>query len=147
MEASAVLLIECQKSSGIETGGVLIGTYNKNHDHASVLEVTGPPPDSKRGPTTFERGTQGVAAYLGKLFREKKYYYLGEWHFHPNAAPDPSSVDRKQLEEIASTPAYKCPEPLMLIIGGNPEVGLNVRIFLFSAKTGHVELKASPPTA
>jgi integrative and conjugative element protein (TIGR02256 family) len=49
---------------------------------------------------------------------EKKQYYLGEWHFHPNASPNPSGQDKRQLMEIANNASYNCPEPIMIIIGG-----------------------------
>jgi hypothetical protein len=50
----------------------------------------------------------------------RKEHYLGEWHFHPFAAPSPSSIDYSQMAEIAVSRSWRCPEPVLLIIGGDP---------------------------
>jgi len=101
-----------------ETGGILMGQYSTNLDIATIKNITGPPSDSKGGRTWFKRGIKGLKMIIDR-FWEQKTYYLGEWHFHPNAAPNPSLQDKKQMSEIAISPDYNCPEPILLIIGGN----------------------------
>jgi integrative and conjugative element protein (TIGR02256 family) len=113
-----VLLFECQQSRNIETGGVLVGRYNPNHTVASVSEVTPPPKDSKHGRHWFDRGINGLSKKLSDSWRRERSFYLGEWHYHPGVAPIPSSVDSRQMASIANSPAYVCPEPILLIIGG-----------------------------
>ncbi|WP_185805426.1 Mov34/MPN/PAD-1 family protein [Bacillus canaveralius] len=123
LNISQSLIIEicnlCKISLPNETGGILIGTYKENFTCASVSEILKAPPDSKAGPTWFFRGTKGVKKKLDNLWVEKKHYYLGEWHFHPNGSSDLSNQDIKQMTLIANDNAYKCPEPILLIIGGN----------------------------
>lgn len=46
-------------------------------------------------------------------------YYLGEWHYHPNTSAVPSSTDLKQMFILSKNNDLKCPEPILIIIGGN----------------------------
>jgi integrative and conjugative element protein (TIGR02256 family) len=118
------LLIElrklCEQKGNLETGGILIGIYDLELKSAIVTKVIGPPADSKHGRFTFIRGTRGVKENLEEFWKEGEYY-LGEWHFHPNALPTASSQDVNQMKKIAKNQIYKCPEPLMLIIGQDGE--------------------------
>lgn len=114
------LLSFCSDAGEVETGGVLLGRYNARHDTALVLDVLGPPSDSAQGRTWFRRGTEGLQRIVDRLWRTRREHYLGEWHFHPFAAPPPSSIDYDQMEEIALSPSWRCPEPVLLIIGGDP---------------------------
>lgn len=106
----------CKEKGNFETGGILVGMYDLDLQSAIITKVLGPPSDSKYGRTTFVRGTKGVKKTLDSLWKEGQYY-LGEWHFHPNALPIASLQDISQMNKIAKNVVYKCPEPLMLIIG------------------------------
>ena len=110
----------CCESLGMETGGILVGHYNQKHDDAIVTAVSGPPSDSKRRRTTFERGTAGLQVWLNELWSRQHRYYLGEWHFHPSAAPHPSPDDIQQMRDHAVKEDLRCPEPVLLIVGGMP---------------------------
>jgi integrative and conjugative element protein (TIGR02256 family) len=114
----ASLIAECQKAGSQESGGILIGHYSRDHAMAFVTEVTSAPIDSKRGNTWFDRGVRGLKSKLQLSWRKASTFYLGEWHFHPGAAPNPSPVDSAQMVEIAISPHYACPEPILLIVGG-----------------------------
>jgi hypothetical protein len=57
---------------------------------------------------------------LERAWGLRKEYYLGDWHFHPFSPPNPSADDYDQMLRIASSPNWKCPEPVLLIIGGDP---------------------------
>jgi hypothetical protein len=56
----------CLEANDIETGGILVGEYNDTHNLALVSEALPAPPDSRAGPTWFERGTQGLKGHLRK---------------------------------------------------------------------------------
>ncbi|HKH36596.1 MAG TPA: Mov34/MPN/PAD-1 family protein [Rubrobacter sp.] len=49
--------------------------------------------------------------------RRKRRYYLGEWHFHPGGAAEPSPTDTEQMAKIMHSASYKCPEPVPLLVG------------------------------
>ncbi|MFP2925385.1 Mov34/MPN/PAD-1 family protein [Pyxidicoccus sp. 3LG] len=114
------LLYLCRSSGRKETGGILVGRYATTLDCALVSAASGPPADSVRGPSWFQRGTRGLQAWLERRWASRGDHYLGEWHFHPYAEPVPSSTDMEQLARISRSSNYCCPEPLLLIVGGDP---------------------------
>ncbi|MFL5345708.1 MAG: Mov34/MPN/PAD-1 family protein [Hyalangium sp.] len=114
------LLHLCRSSGRRETGGILVGRYSAGLDCARVGAASGPPKDSVRGPSSFQRGMKGLQAWLERRWASRGDHYLGEWHFHPYAPPVPSDTDLQQLGRIARTADYRCPEPILLIVGGDP---------------------------
>lgn len=121
----------CTESDSTETGGILVGYYTEKHDVAVVTDISGPPSDSKRKHSTFIRGVEGLQKRLHQLWEFKRHYYLGEWHYHPHAAPDASGVDASQLKSYSENRTLKCPEPVMLIVGGNPGGDWSANAYVF----------------
>lgn len=121
----------CDRAVSLETGGILVGNYNENHDCALLSEITGPPVDSKRGSTMFFRGVKGLMGLLRSRWKEQRTYYLGEWHFHPGGRPIPSSVDHEQMKSIAKDLACRCPEPLLLIMGQKTGSKRDFAVFIY----------------
>lgn len=118
-EALATALGHCIAAGRDETGGVILGRYSASHGCAEIHELGPPPHGSTATRTSFYRGTGGLQELLRRRWAEG-LYYLGEWHFHPFAAPTPSAADIRQLELIATDPGYRCPEPLLIVIGADP---------------------------
>lgn len=114
--AKMAALIKSAKTS--ETGGIIIGYYTDTDNVAVVTNITGPPPDSQSGRTWFKRGVQGLKKVLHDSWRQDEFY-IGEWHFHPLGSVSPSGQDYKQMNEIAASKKYHCPEPVMIIIAGS----------------------------
>ncbi len=112
----------CRRAGRHETGGILIGRYSELRDQAVVTQVTGPPSDSRAGRRWFVRGVRGLDRVLARAWCSHDYY-LGEWHYHPFASAAASETDRQQTVAFAREPAYWCPQPILLIIGGDPAVG------------------------
>ena len=121
IEAHAVdAMVElCTRSGRLETGGVLIGRYSRFGDRVVVTKVTGPPRDSRHFPFSFIRGIAGLTRRLRREWVEGAYY-VGEWHFHPFAAPTPSSLDIEQIMVFAADADLRCPCPVLLVFGGDP---------------------------
>ena len=115
----------CAASAPLETGGILIGSYDEQGTTATVTRVKGPAADSEREHARFRRGTLGLQSLLERLWKRKEHY-LGEWHFHPGGLPNPSSVDVRQMESIAEDQDACCPEPLLLVIGRDRSMTLHV---------------------
>jgi integrative and conjugative element protein (TIGR02256 family) len=123
------ILEQCVASGQTETGGILIGRYNDWRDRAIVVEATGPPRDSRRFRLAFWRGFGGLSRLLENRWKTSQTYYLGEWHFHPLILARPSQTDLDQMRAFAIDPAYRCPRPVLIVIGGdpgNPEVEVAV---------------------
>ena len=144
IEIDSILLeecfLECNKSSNYETGGILIGNYSDDMRTAVIRSVSKAPIDSKRGKASFKRGIKGLIDVLNKAWAESGDYYLGEWHYHPNNSSKPSRTDVQQMNELSRNRRLKCPEPILLIIGGNNIVGWNISLHVFKNNIT-VELK------
>lgn len=121
-----------------ETGGIIFGHYTPELDRAIVESITSAPSDSKSGYTWFRRGINGLKELIAHKWKLKRYY-LGEWHFHPFAAAMPSHTDISQMLRISADKKYHCPEPILLIIGGQPDI-FEIRIFIFPYKQPMIEL-------
>ena len=142
LEESLLLegLKECVDSASQETGGILVGYYTPAHDCAVVTALTRPPEDSVRGPRLFERGTKGIQRWISRLWRAQRHFYLGEWHFHPGGAPVPSPDDREQMQRLSKDKKLKCPEPILLIIGGPPKDAWTANAYVFPVDQEYVPL-------
>lgn len=111
----------CIKSSPYETGGILLGRYSDDQKWAEVMVVTGAPAGSRHDLHSFTRSGKGIVSLLKESWKSHQYY-LGEWHYHPNASPQPSGLDLKTMFKLSETERLHCPEPVLLIIGGGPLV-------------------------
>ncbi len=126
------ILESCHRSDPEETGGILVGYYTETLDCAVVTDTSERPPDSRSGRTWFLRGTIGLQRWLDGLWRRnKRRYYLGEWHYHPEGEPEPSPTDKRQMGKIAGSASYRCPESVLLLVGGSASDRSDVRVFVF----------------
>jgi integrative and conjugative element protein (TIGR02256 family) len=112
------IILCCKEYNPFETGGILIGKYSADQSTANILQATLPTKKYKPSRCTFHRHTNGLKKILDESW-EKGQYYLGEWHYHPNFSATPSSIDLKQMRTLAENEELKCPEPILIIIGGN----------------------------
>ena len=115
----------CDESAPLETGGIIIGSYNADGGTASVTRIEGPPPDSRRERNRFHRGSRGLQRLLERLWRRGEHY-LGEWHFHPAGHPRPSPHDVRQMKAISEEREARCPEPILIVAGENRKVTIYV---------------------
>jgi len=118
----------CRSARRNETGGIIVGGYSADLSSAIVDKILGPPSDSRSGFSWF---VKGVKETLDNLWQNQQQFYLGEWHYHPYAAPNPSPRDLQQMHEVAHHPDFACPEPIMLIAGGDPRRTMHFRAFVF----------------
>jgi integrative and conjugative element protein (TIGR02256 family) len=124
-------------SNSKETGGVLVGYYSNDCTTAIITDATPPPRDSARTHSSFLRGVVGLRALFEKLWNKvERRHYVGEWHYHPTTAVEPSKDDTDQMVRIASTPDYRCREPILIVIGQprGPRVKPPFRAFVCTAE-------------
>lgn len=124
------ILDMCRNAETKETGGLIIGYYSANLKIAYICDATKQTPDSVSKPCSFERGIRGLKKLIIKYWGEK-LYYLGEWHFHPHNSPNPSSQDVDEMIDISHNDKFKCPEPILLIVGQKKDnffISLNIFI-------------------
>ena len=110
----------CDKSNPYETGGILIGSYSGDNFTAHISEITNSPDDSVKKKTQFKRGINGLQIKLDTLWKDNQYY-LGEWYYHPNSSPTPSRSDIEQMLSLSHDKKLNCPEPILIILGGNKD--------------------------
>lgn len=104
----------------IETGGVLIGSWDRRRKIVYVTGFTGPPPDSKRDATGFIRGVRGLRTAMQKVSLNTldNLGYVGEWHSHPKHHPaNLSADDRAFLREMKEHTLLEDAPALMLVAG------------------------------
>lgn len=135
------MLLICEAAEDLEVGGIVIGTYDAEHRYALVKSVLEPPRDSLHSKRWFKRGIAGLQTLLNKYWYKKQFYYLGEWHFHPNASAGASTIDIEQMRTISQSTTYNCPEPILIILGGNPRGTWEIRSYVFPRNRTWMELK------
>ena len=107
-------------AGGLETGGILVGCWDRVRKQAYVVGHHGPPPDSLSEPTGFVRGEFGVYKTLVDIETSTagNLTYVGEWHTHPPGhASNPSADDKVLLRWIGDVLAFSDVPPLMAIVG------------------------------
>ncbi len=115
------------RNSDKETGGVLCGYYTEDKVSAVITDFLEPTKDSILGRASFVRGISGLKEMLDEKWKEGKYY-LGDWHLHPYSSPSASGQDVSQLIQNSRDGSLKCPEPIMVIIGGKTNMAINLYV-------------------
>jgi hypothetical protein len=79
---------------GVETGGVLLGWSSPISRRLYVVDVISAPPDSRRTPSEFVLGVEGLRATFDDLVAETTgtLHCVGTWHSHLGKA-SPSAKD------------------------------------------------------
>lgn len=98
-----------------EQGGFLIGRYSD--ENSAIIKGTVSPKMKNSTPTSYIRFTDGMQDFWDRLYEDAGLIYLGEWHSHPSASANYSTIDRDAMIEIAETDSVKINYPLFLIIG------------------------------
>lgn len=132
ISASAVsaMLAASVQAGCRETGGILIGRYGAEGWMADVIEATPKPKGSRASWFWFQRSNTGLAEILEQRWKDG-FHYLGEWHFHPRGASTPSGSDERAMWKISADEAYRCPTPILVILGGKPKSEWSLSATLF----------------
>jgi integrative and conjugative element protein (TIGR02256 family) len=102
-----------------ETGGVLIGSLDRQRNVIYVIDVLGSPKDSTEWPTLYVRGVSGLRAELERIEKVtlSNLEYIGEWHSHPpKCAAKPSQTDQRALSTLAEEMTKTGSPAVMLIV-------------------------------
>jgi hypothetical protein len=103
-----------------ETGGILVGVWDRVRERAYIVGNYPPPPDSVANSTSFVRGDEGVFRTLHTVETRTatNLTYIGEWHTHPAGySSRPSADDGILLRWIGDVLLFLDVPPLMLIAG------------------------------
>ena len=132
-EVKTEIIAITQASPKAETGGVLIG-YVDERRRAVVLRATGPGPEAEQSATIFSRDVPFVQKEIERAAAElgERGLYVGEWHSHLEAEPQPSLTDIRSLFGIALAPNYLTRCPVMIIAGFDPAAHRVAGLFAWS---------------
>jgi integrative and conjugative element protein (TIGR02256 family) len=136
----------CRAARNIEVGGIIVGTYDSKHRYALVKTISDAPPDSLKDKDWFQRGIENLQDMLNYFWDKKQCFYLGEWHFHPNNSAQASSLDIKQMQKISTSKSFNCPEPILIILGGNPSKDWDLSAYVFPCNQMWIRLKENKRT-
>lgn len=104
----------------VETGGVLLGTFDTIHHIIYVVAQIHAPDDSKAWPNGFIRGCEGLEEKV-RVASERcagQISYIGEWHSHPQGCgPQPSADDNHLYKTLESRLSLAGAPFVMGIIG------------------------------
>jgi integrative and conjugative element protein (TIGR02256 family) len=106
-------------NDGNETGGLLLGQLCAGHVH--VRYAGGPGPAATRTPTRFLRDLQHARGLADAAWQLDRSVWIGEWHTHPAAGPDPSRVDMLTYAEHLADPDLTLPVFTSLIVRPGPD--------------------------
>jgi hypothetical protein len=129
------------RSSRVETGGLLWGHWDQASRLLSILDASGPPPDSEHRADHFLCGTKGTAEE--HVARMKGTYdlagFVGLWHTHPGSAARQSGEDLLGMAGVVAGIGQNRRRAAMLIFG-EAQSAAQVGVHLYeSMRTGAVE--------
>lgn len=107
----------------IETGGMLLGSFDEAVGCVYIDTAAGPSPDSALSALFFAHGTQGTQEFV-EHYRKRsinRVGFVGMWHTHPYGPARPSPTDEKGMGWIVS-PSGTGRRALMLILGGDKPI-------------------------
>jgi len=102
-----------------ETGGILIGNFDRQQRVIYIVDALGSPKDSAEWPTLYIRGVRGLRAELERIGKATltNLEYVGEWHSHPpGCAAKPSSTDQRAITTLAAQMSLEGLPAMMLIV-------------------------------
>lgn len=104
----------------IETGGMLLGSFDEATQTVLIDTVTGPSPDSHLSAAYFDHGTKGTQDVVTALraTTANRVGFVGMWHTHPYGLASPSSTDETGMADVVDA-AGNSRRSLMLILGGD----------------------------
>lgn len=99
-----ILFEYIQKKGGSkEAGGILIGKENKSNENIIINHITVPMSKDERKHNRFIRKDKKHIELFENLYKssDETLRYIGEWHTHPEAIPNFSSIDLKNWKKIS----------------------------------------------
>lgn len=104
---------EAKAHTSVETGGVMIGLTSVRLKTVTVVDLLEAPADSRRTPTLFVLGTDGLQSTIRHRHEQsgRTLFDVGTWHSHLRNE-GPSSTDWKTAADLA---AERAPPSILLI--------------------------------
>ena len=89
-------------TASCEAGGVLIGRENITNNNLIIEYASEPLACDRRTPYSFIRIDKGHVDFFNNLYNKNQeiYFYVGEWHTHPEEIPMYSIMDLLNWKRI-----------------------------------------------
>ena len=132
-----------------ETGGIVVGAWDRRIRKGYIVALLDPPPDSIRSQTGFVRGAVRVFHELEAIGHAtaQNLNYVGEWHTHPPKMQSTPSEDDRLLMKWVDEEVTTSDVPAIMLIGGEDGVRLCVGTTSDSRVIRHDEETASKRSA
>ena len=122
------------KNKNIETGGIILGK-NKEGGNIFITHIIdgGYKASRKRG--NFKKDIKYSQKIVDKIYKMQGFYYIGDWHTHPNNCLLYSETDSKSMKEICKlNKGYK----MIFIIAGN-DINLPFKVYTYNINNNTIE--------
>ena len=111
-----------------ETGGILLGKFNRNNGIIEIVEIY----ELKTNffsTIFYKRNARKAQKIINKRWKETEgiINYIGEWHTHPNMLAHPSGTDINSLKEIHDKVKRVLPGTILIIAGKDENINLIVQ--------------------
>ena len=110
-----------------ETGGILIGSIDRQNRIIYLVIPLTSPPDSYEYPICYIRGYEGLRKKHEEIQKRSlgELYYVGEWHSHPDGGGTRLSNDDKKVLVWLSDEIKKEELPAFIIIAADKGFGIH----------------------
>ena len=124
-----------QKNGEYESGGILVGEVYPVENKVIVKDIL----VSKRAKRSFmgvNIDKKEMQEELEKIRKDTnyKYYYIGDWHTHPEKKPTPSWIDNKSYKKTCKTIVLQTNFVVFLIVGNGDNImdSLWIKTYFFN---------------
>lgn len=102
-----------------EAFGILIGTHSIDEKIIKIKIATKPGRGDRRTRFSYEMKSKHHMGILKKAFKNSnsEEVYLGTWHSHPEAEPNPSKLDIKDWKKQYRSNAHLFDKMIFVIVG------------------------------
>ena len=112
-----------QKNGEYESGGILVGEVYPEQNKVIVKDVI-VSKKAKRNRFGVNIDKKEMQEELEKIRKETeyKYYYIGDWHTHPEKNPKPSWIDKVSYKKTLKTIVLQTNFVVFLIVGNGDDI-------------------------
>lgn len=116
-----------------EFGGFLIGRYSNDLSSVDILGYI--LPKIYQGfPFSFTWYIDGLIKIFKTIFRDKKQYYIGEWHTHPDGSTAYTEMDLTAMTKTVDCNTVYINNPILLILSVNKTDLLDYTFYFYDKK-------------
>lgn len=108
--------IEKISNKNIETGGIILGRNNEKEKHIIISHVVDGGHRAEREKKLFKKDIKYSKKIEKKIFEKYGFYYIGDWHTHPNNNINYSKTDKDSMIDISN---HNIGHKMIFIIAGN----------------------------